>query len=90
MLFRSAGVKEYVAVLLGESRVVWHRLVDGKYVPPQPGADGLLRSVVFAGLWLDPDALLALSGARVFDVLDMGLRSPEHEDFVLALRQKQC
>jgi len=44
--------------------------------------DGLLRSAVFPGLWLDPGALLPLNGARVFDVLDMGLRSPEHQDFV--------
>ena len=81
-LYRAAGVKEYVAVLLAESRVVWYRLVDGKYVALQPGADGFLRSVVFPGLWLDPDALLALNAARVLDVLEMGLRSPDHQDLL--------
>lgn len=88
-LYRAAGVQEYVAVLLGESRVVWYRLVDGEYVSLQPGSDGLLRSVVFPGLWLDPGALLGLDGARVFDVLDLGLRSPEHQDFVRALDQRR-
>ena len=88
-LYRAAGVQEYVAVLLGESRVVWYRLVDGQYVPLQPGSDGLLRSVVFPGLWLDPGALLGLNGARVFDVLDLGLHSPEHQDFVRALDQRR-
>ncbi len=85
-LYRRAGVREYVAVLLGERRVVWYRLVDGKYVPLQADADGLLRSVVFPGLWLDPGALLALNGARILDVLDLGLRSPEHQYFVQLLR----
>ena len=88
-LYRAAGVKEYVAVVSGESRVIWYRLVDGKYVPLEPGAAGILRSVVFPGLWLDPDALLTLNRARVFDVLEMGLRSPEHEAFVRELGQRR-
>ena len=88
-LYRVAGVREFVAVLSGERSVVWYRLVDGKYVTLQPGAGGLLRSVVFPGLWLDPDALLTLNGARIFDVLDLGLRSPEHQDFVQVLGQRR-
>jgi len=88
-LYRAAGVREYVTVLVGESRITWYRLVDGKYIALQPGPDGLLRSVVFPGLWLDPAALLARNGARVFDVLDLGLRSPEHQDFVRALAKSQ-
>ena len=87
-LYRAAGVREYVVVLLGESRVVWYRLVGGKYILLPPGPDGLLRSDVFPGLWLDPAALLARNGAKVFDVLDLGLRSPEHQDFVRALALK--
>ncbi len=87
-LYRAAGVQEYVVVLLGESRVVWYRLVEGRYVLLQPGSGGLLRSVVFPGLWLDPAALLARNGARIFDVLALGLRSPEHQAFVRALAQK--
>jgi Uma2 family endonuclease len=87
-LYRAAGVREYIVVLLGESRVVWYRLINGKYVLLPPGPDGLLRSLVFPGLWLDPAALLARNGARVFDVLDLGLHSPEHRDFVRALAQK--
>ena len=88
-LYRAAGVKEYLAVLLGESRVVWYRLLDGKYALLEPGSDGLLRSAVFPGLWLDPEALLAQNGARLLDALDLGLHSPEHQDFVKALAQKR-
>ena len=88
-LYRAAGVREYVPVLLAESKVLWYRLVEASYIPLEPGSDGLLRSVVFPGLWLDPAALLALNGARVFDVLEMGLRSAEHQDFVRALAQRR-
>jgi hypothetical protein len=66
-LYRSVGVQEYVAVILGESRVLWQRLVEGRYVAIEPGGDGLLRSVVFPGLLLDPAALLALNAARVLE-----------------------
>jgi len=84
-LYRAAGVQEYVTVLLAESRIAWYRLVNRKYITLQPGSDGLLRSVVFPGLWLDAAALIALNRPRIFDVLDLGLRSPEHQDFVRAL-----
>jgi len=84
-LYRKAGVQEYVAVVLGESRVLWRRLIGGAYVDLEAGADGLVRSVVFPGLWLDPQALVDLNGARVLDVLDQGLKSREHQEFVDAL-----
>ena len=88
-LYRTAGVKEYLIVLLSETKVVWYRPVDGKYAPLEPGADGLLRSVVFPGLWLDPDALITQDGAHLLKVLDLGLRSPEHKGFVRALAQRR-
>ncbi len=88
-LYRVAGVREYLTVLLAESRVIWYRLVDRNYVPLEPGSDGILRSTVFPGLWLDAGALLTMNRARVFDALEMGLRSPEHEAFVRELAQKR-
>ena len=88
-LYRTAGVKEYLTVLLAESKVVWYRLAEGQYVPLQTGSDGVIRSVVFPGLWLDPEALLSFNGARVLDVLETGLRSPEHEEFVRVLTRER-
>lgn len=88
-LYRAAGVREYVAVTLGEPQVLWHRLIDGRYVLIAPGRDGLLRSSVFPGLWLDAAALLALDGARVLDALEQGLKSPEHAEFARSLAQKK-
>src|SRR5437660_1180482 len=52
---------------------------------PQPGADGILRSEVFAGLWLDPAAVLRLDRQRILEVLRQGLTTPEHAAFVARL-----
>lgn len=84
-LYRAAGVQEYIAVILGESGILWHRLAGGAYVRLEPDAGGLLRSEVFPGLWLDPQALLTLDGARLMAALQQGLQSPGHEEFVRLL-----
>ena len=88
-LYRKAGVQEYITVLITEPRVIWRRLMEGDYVPIEPGPDGWLRSIVFPGLWLDPEALLRQDGRRLLSVLQRGLRSPEHRKFVRALSARR-
>jgi Uma2 family endonuclease len=80
------GVKEYVVVALRQQRVFWFVLHDEAFVELAPGQDGMLRSEVFPGLWLDPAALLAGSMSRVREVLAAGLASPEHAAFVARLQ----
>jgi Uma2 family endonuclease len=89
-LYQSAGVQEYLVVLLFEKEIRWHELVDGRYRVFPPDADGLWRSRVFPGLWLDGKALLSGNLRQVLDRLHDGLRSAEHERFVaeLAARRK--
>src|SRR6059036_131218 len=41
------GVREYLAWIIGEQRVVWWELREGDYEEIAPDADGLLRSRVF-------------------------------------------
>ncbi len=55
----------------------------------EPDADGTMRSTIFPGLWLDPDALLRDDTARVLKVLDRGLASPEHIRFVQELASRR-
>lgn len=90
-LYRTAGVKEYLVVLLFEKEIRWHQLVDGRYEVFSPDADGLWRSRVFPGLWLDGQALLAGNLRQVLDRLHDGLHSPEHQQFVadLAARRRE-
>ena len=78
-------MREYLAVLLREGEVRWHRLRDGRFHIVPPDADGLLRSSVFPGLWLDPAALLVGDMARVLNLLTQGLNTPEHAEFVMRL-----
>jgi hypothetical protein len=53
-----------------------------------PDADGIIRSQVFPGLWLEIKALLNNQMARVLEVLQLGLNSPEHGRFVEQLTTK--
>ncbi|MHB1559408.1 MAG: hypothetical protein ACYC61_18320 [Isosphaeraceae bacterium] len=52
-----------------------------------PPADGILRSEVFPGLWLDAAALVRNDRKAVQAALQQGLDSPEHAEFVTRLAQ---
>jgi hypothetical protein len=44
--------------------------------------DGIVRSLVFPGLWLDKDALLAGDLAQVLAILQQGIATSEHQTFI--------
>ena len=83
-LYRSVGLREYITVLLKSRQIVWRQLVRGRYREIAADEDGLLRSHVFPGLWLNPAALwdtkLSLRTA-----VEQGAHSPEHAAFVRRL-----
>lgn len=81
-LYEKAGVREYVTVEVEEKRIVWRTLQGGEYVAQVPGADGVFRSQVFPGLWLDVAAFWADDGGRMQAALDGGLATEEHQRFV--------
>jgi Uma2 family endonuclease len=85
--YAEAGVREYVVVDLGGARVRWFALRDGRFEEVAPGEDGLHRSEVFPGLWLDPAALVAGDAARLLAVAERGTASPEHAAFVARLAE---
>src|SRR5436309_1302910 len=75
----------YVAVLVEEPReprVVWLVNRNGRFEELAPGRDGIFRSEVFPGLWLDPAALLRLDSAALLKTLKRGLASKAHREFV--------
>jgi len=84
-LYRDNGVQEYLIWLVLQGRVEWLALDAGQYAPVPPGPDGVLRSRVFPGLWLDGDALARRDLGRVLAVLGQGLASPGHAAFVAEL-----
>jgi hypothetical protein len=89
-LYQAAKVPEYLAVLLFEQEIRWHILVDGEYQLLKPGKDGVWRSRIFPGLWLDGKALLTRNMQQVLARLQQGLDSPEHRQFVTELEKRRA
>jgi Uma2 family endonuclease len=83
--YQRAGVREYVVVVLRQQELLWWVARGGVFEEFRPGPDGIFRSEVFPGLWLDPTALLQQNRARMREVLDLGLATPEHAAFVARL-----
>jgi Uma2 family endonuclease len=81
-VYRRSGVREYIVWRVLEQALDWFVLRDGQYERLLPGSDGVLRSEVFAGLWLDPAALLRGDIAAVLTAVQQGIASPEHVAFV--------
>jgi hypothetical protein len=83
--YERAGVLEYIVRSIEPDEVLWYVLREGRLDDLEPGPDGIYRSEVFPGLWLDPQALLAGDTRRLFAVLDLGCATPEHAAFVAQL-----
>jgi Uma2 family endonuclease len=80
--YRHSGVREYVVHRVLDQEVDWFVLEGDRYRPLAPGADGLFKSTIFPGLWLDAAAVVQGDLARMLSVVAEGLRSPEHAAFV--------
>jgi hypothetical protein len=78
-------VREYLVWCVLEQAVDWFVLHAGHYERLVPDAQGVLRSVVFPGLWLNTVALLGGDIATVLATLQHGLASSDHETFVARL-----
>jgi Uma2 family endonuclease len=76
------GVREYLVWRVLDGAVDWFVLRGGQYQRLTAGADGVLRSGVFPGLWLDAAALVNGDLAHVLAVVQQGMASPEHANFV--------
>jgi len=83
-LYCRSGLREYVSVIPPMRRVIWRQLVRGKYREAAPGEDGILRSTLFPGLWLDPASPWS-ARKSIRAALDRGLKSLEHAAFVKKL-----
>ena len=85
--YRGHGAIEYLVWRVEDESIEWFRFVEGRTERVEPGADGILRSVVFPGLWLEPVALIRGEMDQVVQVLQRGIASPEHAAFVAQLRE---
>ncbi|MFM6072731.1 MAG: Uma2 family endonuclease, partial [Dolichospermum sp.] len=84
-VYRRNQVQEYLIWRVYDYQFDWFRLQQGEYIQLQPNADNIICSQVFPGLWLDKTALLGGDLGTVLAVLQQGLASPEHENFISRL-----
>jgi len=88
-LYQKAGVREYIAFLVEEQEVRWHRLVNGEFELCRPNSQGIFRSREFPGLWLDAPALWKDDLARLLRTLERVLKSAPHAAFVKRLASRK-
>ena len=84
-VYRRNQVQEYLIWRVYDHQFDWFRLQQGEYIQLQPNADNIICSQVFPGLWLDKTALLGGDLGKVLTVVQQGLASPEHENFISRL-----
>jgi Uma2 family endonuclease len=85
--YRRNGVREYIVWRVLDQRIEWYVLRNDAFELNVPQADGTLRSQVFPGLWLDPASLIRGDVNQVLTVVQQGLASPEHHEYVARLEQ---
>jgi Uma2 family endonuclease len=83
--YRRNGVREYLVWQVFDQKFDWFSLQNGDYDSLPLEQDGVIRSQVFPGLWLEVAALLNHDMPQVLAVLQAGLRSDEHKRFVQQL-----
>jgi Uma2 family endonuclease len=85
--YRRNGVREYIVHRVLDRQVDWFANRGGQFEALPVSVDGILRSNIFPGLWLDAAALIRGDVATVMAVLQQGLSTPEHADFAASLRR---
>jgi len=85
-VYRRNGVREYLVWRVFDEVVDWFGLREGEYVSLLPGADGIFRSEILPGLWLDAGALLRGDVAAVAQIQQRALAGAEHERFLAQLQ----
>jgi Uma2 family endonuclease len=85
--YRRNGVREYVVWKVLQRQIDWYVNRNEGFELLLPEPDGVLRSTVFPGLWLDPAALIRGDVYAVLALVQQGLVSSEHLDFATALAQ---
>jgi len=74
-------VREYLVVQMYEQKLDWFVWREGKYERLLSGEDGIWRSELFPGLWLNAAAFWNNDLATMLQTLQQGLTTPEHTTF---------
>ncbi len=84
-VYRRAGVREYLVVRAEDVAVDWFANRGGVMIPLACDGDGVVRSEVFAGLWLAVAALWRSDAVAIREAVEAGTRTAAHAAFVARL-----
>ena len=81
-LYERLGIPEYLVWRTSDKAIDWFALQAGRYVRLEPDAEGIIKSQVYPGLWLDWAGLVRGDLKTVARILQRGTETPEHLAFV--------
>ena len=87
-IYQELGIPEYLVWRTADRAVDWFVLRDSRYVRLEPSSDGILRSSVFPGLWLDWAALVNGDMQNVARILQQGMATAEYTAFAKGLQDR--
>lgn len=85
--YQRHGVLEYLVFSVEDEIATWLDLKADSEIPR--GEDGVIRVRAFPGLWIEPNAVFSNDHTTAINVLQQGLASPEHAQFVRNLEQRR-
>jgi Uma2 family endonuclease len=85
-VYQRNQIPEYLVWEVMDGRLHWFALKEGEYSLIKPRPNGISRSRIFPGLWLDLSALGVGDEKKVFRALNKGLKSLEYQAFVKKLK----
>jgi Uma2 family endonuclease len=87
-VYQRNGVKEYIVWQVFEKKIDWFILKNDEYFSLPIDTQGVIRSEIFPGLWLAVTDLLLGDMSQVLAVLQDGLKSQQHAEFLQKLSQQ--
>ena len=87
--YRRNGVQEYIVHRTYDGEIDWFVLRDGQYEKQPVDAEGLHRSEVFPGLWMDAQAMIEGNLAKALAALQTGITCEAHTRFKQTLKEAE-
>jgi len=81
-IYRRNNVQEYLIWRVYEQQLDWFRLREGEYIKLLADSEGIIKSEIFPGLWLDEQSLLTGNLAQVLTILQQGIATVDHQNFI--------
>jgi Uma2 family endonuclease len=85
--YLAAGVQEYVVWCVEEQQLYWFHFPSKRQL--KADSNGIWKSRVFPGLWLNGTALATHDSARLIVTVQAGIASPAHAAFVRRLQKSR-